>query len=81
MYQNLLGINTTDARELAGISKGFVKTIVNSNTGSRSEIEPLVSGYSQHRKSLKKKHIIDTSENGYVRINLPRFREYIDAEW
>lgn len=130
MYRNLLGIDTTDARMLAEISRGyawgyqllgdeyfckskndtiedvfknfdmrmastydliwnsltssereFIKVAVNSETGSRSEIEPLVSGYSQHRQSLKKKHVIDASENGYIKINLPRFKEYIETEW
>jgi len=59
----------------------MVRIIVNSKTGLRSEIEPNVSGYSQHRQGLKKKHIIDTSVSGSVRINLPRFKEYIENEW
>lgn len=59
----------------------FVKIVLNSNTGSRADIEPLISGYSQHRQSLKKKHILDTSKNGYVKINLPRLKEYAEAEW
>ena len=66
---------------LTSSEKEFVKVVLDSDTGSRAEIEPLINGYSQHRQSLKKKHILDTSKNGYVKINLPRLKEYIEAEW
>ena len=63
---------------LTAAEKEFVKTVLMSETGSRAELEPKIKGYSQHRENLKKKHILDTSETGSVRVTLPRFREYVE---
>lgn len=57
--------------------KEFIRTVLSSETGKSSEIAEKVKGFSQNRQNLKKKHIIDTSEPGILRIQLPRFREYV----
>lgn len=63
---------------LTAAEKEFVKTVLASETGNRAELEQKIRGYSQHRENLKKKHILDTSETGSVKITLPRLREYIE---
>ncbi|MDO5829438.1 MAG: hypothetical protein Q4Q25_04730, partial [Methanocorpusculum sp.] len=63
---------------LTASEKGFLKALLASENGTRTELEKRVKGYSQHRDSLKKKHLLDTSEPGNVKISLPRFKEYVE---
>ena len=63
---------------LTASEKGFLKALLESENGTRTELEKRVKGYSQHRDSLKKKHLLDTSEPGILKVSLPRFKEYVE---
>lgn len=66
---------------LTNAEKEFIKILVQSETGCRKDIEHQIKGFSQHRRDLQKKHIINTSDKNYITIDYPRFYEYVLEEW
>ena len=67
-------------KSLTAAEREMAKAIVNSETGKTSEIKEQMkspSGYDSLRMRLDNKHLIDISERGYIKINLPRFKDYI----
>ncbi len=67
-------------KSLTAAEQDLVRLIVSSPTGKASEIKTGMShpqGYDSLRQRLRNKHLINTDERGYIRINLPRFREYV----
>ncbi len=67
-------------KSLTGAEQELVKHIVTSDTGKASEIKAAMShpqGYDSLRQRIRNKHLINTDERGYVRIDLPRFKEYV----
>lgn len=135
MYQNLLGINTTDAKEIAQVVKGYawgyqlmgdilynqkakkldddileefdariaqtyslvwnsitdtekecLSIIVLTDSEKRSDIEAAFvekynkGGFGTLKSRLESKHIIRSTKSGtegYIKVNLPRLKEYI----
>lgn len=58
----------------------LVKIIVNEDSGRVGDIQAKMSNpksFASYRDRLIKKHILNTEMRGYVNINLPRFREYV----
>ncbi len=67
-------------KSLTAAEQDMVRLIVSSPTGKASEIKARMShpkGYDSLRQRIQNKHLINTDERGYIRINLPRFREYV----
>ncbi len=67
-------------KSLTVAEQELVKLIVTSDTGKASDIKSAMShpqGYDSLRQRLRNKHLINTDERGYIRINLPRFKEYV----
>ncbi|MBQ9014798.1 MAG: hypothetical protein IJ109_01635 [Firmicutes bacterium] len=68
-------------KTLTGGEKDLVRRIACSDTGKVSEIKAQMespSGFSSLRSRLVQKHLLDTSRRGYISVELPRFREYIE---
>lgn len=66
---------------LTDAEQNFVKIIVDSDTGKLEDIKEKMtspSSYNSLRDRLVRKHILDTSRRGYLFVNLPRFKEYVD---
>lgn len=67
-------------RSLTKAEKEFIKIIYKTDHGKTSEIKASMkhpNSYSSLRNRLENKHIIDTEDYGYIKINLPRFKEYV----
>ena len=67
-------------KSLTGAEQELVKAILASDSGKTSDIKESMShpkGYDSLRQRLRNKHLINSEERGYVRINLPRFKEYV----
>ena len=67
-------------KSLTGAEQEFVRCVINSGSGKAIEIKALMSspkGYDSLRQRIRNKHLISTEERGYIKINLPRFKEYI----
>ncbi len=67
-------------KSLTDSERQLVWSIVTSDSGKASEIKARMnspSGYASLRSRLMNKHLINTEERGYVKIDLPRFREYV----
>lgn len=67
-------------KSLTAAEQDLVRLIVTSDSGKTSEIKASMEhpqGYDSLRQRLKNKHLINTEDRGYVRIDLPRFREYV----
>ena len=67
-------------KSLTNAEQDMVRLIVSSPTGKASEIKAGMShpqGYDSLRQRIRNKHLINTDERGYIRINLPRFKEYV----
>ena len=67
-------------KSLTVAERELVRIIVTSDTGKAADIKAEMkspSGYDSLRARLDNKHILDTSQRGYVRIPLPRFKEYV----
>ena len=67
-------------KSLTGAEKELVRCIVTTESGKTAEIKAKMkrpAGYDSLRARLISKHLINTTERGVVRIDLPRFREYI----
>ena len=66
---------------LTDAEQDFIKIIVDSDTGKLEDIKEKMtspSSYNSLRDRLVRKHILDTSRRGYLFVNLPRFKEYVD---
>ena len=67
-------------KSLIGAEQEFVRCIVNSDSGKAAEIKAKMSypkGYDSLRQRIRNKHLINTEDRGYIKINLPRFKEYV----
>ncbi len=67
-------------KSLTGAEQELIRNIVLSETGRTSEIKSKMEhpqGYDSLRQRLINKHLINTEERGFVRIDLPRFKEYV----
>lgn len=67
-------------KSLTGAEQEFIRCIVNSASGKATEIKALMSspkGYDSLRQRIRNKHLINTEDRGYIKINLPRFKEYV----
>lgn len=67
-------------KSLTSAEQELVKNIVTSPSGKASEIKAQMShpqAYDSLRQRIRNKHLINTDERGYVRIDLPRFKEYV----
>jgi len=67
-------------KSLSTAEKELVKIIV-SSSGRASEIKGKMESpksFNSLRDRLEKKHLVNAEERGVVRINLPRFKEFID---
>ena len=67
-------------RSLTGAEQELVKLIVLSESGKVSEIKASMANpqsFDTLRQRLRNKHLINTEDRGYVKINLPRFKEYV----
>ena len=68
-------------KSLTNAEKQFIKNILSAEDGDVSEIKSKMknpSGYSSLRDRLIKKHLLDVEERGKIKINLPRFKEYVE---
>ena len=68
-------------KSLTAAEQDLVRLIVNSESGKASEIKGAMKrpqGYDSLRQRLRNKHLINTEERGYVKIDLPRFKEYVN---
>lgn len=66
---------------LTDAEQDFVKIIVDSETGKLEDIKDKMtspSSYNSLRDRLMRKHLLDTSRRGYLFVNLPRFKEYVN---
>ena len=60
--------------------KELVRLIVSSESGKVSEIKKAMkspSSFSSLRARLINKHLVNTDERGYIKIQLPSFKEYV----
>ena len=67
-------------KSLTNAEQELVKIIVASDSGKASEIKasmPHPQGYDSLRQRIRNKHLINTDNRGYIRIDLPRFKEYV----
>ncbi|MBQ9334311.1 MAG: hypothetical protein IJS12_08275 [Lachnospiraceae bacterium] len=67
-------------KSLTAAEQELVRNIVLSDTGKAADIKASMSspsGYDSLRQRLRNKHLLNTEERGHVRVDLPRFREYI----
>ena len=67
-------------KSLTPAEQELVKCIVSSNTGRTSDIKDKMTNprsYDSLRYRLRNKHLIDTDDRGYIKIDLPRFKEYV----
>ncbi len=67
-------------KSLTEAEQELIRLIVSSKTGKASEIKAAMShpqSYDSLRQRIRNKHLINTEERGYIRIELPRFKEYV----
>jgi len=67
-------------KSLTKAERQLVRLIVLSDSGKVSQIKEKMnspSGFDSLRNRLMNKHLINTEERGYIKIDLPRFREYV----
>ncbi len=67
-------------KTLTGAEKEMIKCIVVSGSGKASDIKAGMehpASYDSLRDRLRNKHLINTEERGILKIDLPRFREYV----
>ncbi|MBQ9437968.1 MAG: hypothetical protein IJU50_06510 [Lachnospiraceae bacterium] len=67
-------------KSLTGAEQDLVRLIVSSPTGKAADIKaamPHPRSYDSLRQRIRNKHLINTDARGYVRIELPRFKEYV----
>lgn len=67
-------------KSLTAAEQELVRLIVSTPSGKASEIKRKMSkpsGFDSLRGRLINKHLINTEERGVIRIDLPRFREYV----
>ena len=67
-------------RSLTDAEQQFVRLILASSSGKASDIKEQMShpsGYDSLRDRLRNKHLINTQKRGYISIDLPRFKEYV----
>ena len=67
-------------RSLTVAEQELVKLIVLSESGKVSDIKADMANpqsFDTLRQRLRNKHLINTEDRGYVRVDLPRFKEYI----
>ena len=67
-------------KSLTQAEQEMVTCVIRSDTGKAAEIKSSMSNpgsYDSLRDRLHKKHLINTEDRGYIRIDLPRFREYV----
>lgn len=70
-------------KSLTGAEQEFIKNVIFSESGRASEIKSVMlhpNGYDSLRQRIRNKHLINTEERGRIRIDLPRFKEYV-AFW
>lgn len=82
MFDRILFADSYDLiwKSLTNAEQELVRLIVNSPSGRTAEIKSSMSnpkGYDSLRQRIRNKHLINTEERGLVRIDLPRFKEYI----
>lgn len=68
-------------QSLTEAEKQLVKLIVQSETGKVADIKNKMekpANYNMLKERIDKKHILSDSERGYVRIDLPRFKEFVE---
>ena len=67
-------------KSLTEAEQEFIRCVINSDSGKAADIKSRMShpkGYDSLRQRIRNKHLIDTDDRGYIRINLPRFKEYV----
>jgi len=67
-------------KSLTKAEQDFIRCIVESDSGKASDIKERMSrpkGYDSLRQRIRNKHLINTEERGYIKIDLPRFSEYV----
>lgn len=67
-------------KSLTAAEQELVRIIVASDSGKVSEIKAAMShpqGFDSLRMRIRNKHLINTDNRGYVKIELPRFKEYV----
>ena len=67
-------------KSLTAAEQELVKCIVSSETGKASDIKAQMRNphsYDSLRLRIRNKHLINTEDRGYIKIELPRFREYV----
>lgn len=70
-------------KSLTGAEQDFIRCVVNSGTGKASDIKAQMShpkGYDSLRQRIRNKHLINVDDRGQIKIDLPRFKEYV-KQW
>lgn len=70
-------------KSLTGAEQDFIRCVVNSGTGRATDIKALMShpkGYDSLRQRIRNKHLINVDDRGQIKIDLPRFKEYV-KQW
>lgn len=71
MYSSVLKIDKETADKMAKLTKGYPFAFQ-----VLGYIGMAPNQFSQYREKLIRKGIIDTTKYGYMRLSLPRFKEY-----
>lgn len=67
-------------KSLTKAEQEMVRLIASSDSGKTSEIKSAMTkpqNYDTLRQRIRNKHLINTEDRGYIRIDLPRFKEYV----
>lgn len=67
-------------KSLTSAEQDLVRHIVMSETGRASDVKSKMlhpQSYDSLRQRIRNKHLINTEDRGYIRIDLPRFKEYV----
>ncbi len=65
---------------MTNAEQDFIRCITESDSGKASEIKERMNypkGYDSLRQRIRNKHLINTEERGSIKIDLPRFKEYV----